>query len=148
MSTKNLILFDDDNWRHLLPLTFVRPVSELRIGILTLREKWERLLNAKASYITQDHLADKYPVHLDDDNILINSACLPTEKLMGYISKLKLNEAILNKEEFIAQSLKARELQVILRANLDKDLADIASKFTQDERQIIFNALPARYTRE
>ncbi len=53
-----------------------------------------------------------------------------------------------NKEEFIAQSLKARELQVILRANLDKDLADIASKFTQDERQIIFNALPARYTRE
>ena len=117
MSTRNLILFDDDNWRHLLPLTFVRPVSELRIGILTLREKWERLLNAKASYITQDHLADKYPVHLDNDNILINSACLPTEKLMGYISKLKLNEAILNKEEFIAARLDRHHFDQIISGN-------------------------------
>jgi uncharacterized membrane protein len=53
-----------------------------------------------------------------------------------------------NKEEFLAKSAQARELQSTLRTNLDKDLAEIASQLNQDERQIIFNALPARYTRE
>ncbi|NLH57242.1 MAG: hypothetical protein GX467_10395, partial [Rikenellaceae bacterium] len=40
---KHVILFDDSRWDHLLPLTFTRPVSELRIGILTIKEKWEYL---------------------------------------------------------------------------------------------------------
>ena len=105
MSRKNLILFDDDNWKYLLPLTYTRPVSELRVGILTIKEKWEIIYGCEASYITQDHLSEKYPVNLEDDNLLINSACLPTEKLKTLISDLKLNEAILCQDEFIAARL-------------------------------------------
>ena len=51
---KNIILFDPDIRDQFLPLTFTRPVGELRIGILTIREKWERQLNGVVSYITQD----------------------------------------------------------------------------------------------
>ena len=42
---KNIILFDV-NQQHfdLLPLAFTRPVSDIRIGILTIREKWEHRL--------------------------------------------------------------------------------------------------------
>jgi hypothetical protein len=50
----NIILFDDESWDSLLPLTFTRPVCELRIGILTIREKWEMCLQGKASFITQE----------------------------------------------------------------------------------------------
>ena len=55
--SRNIILFDDDSWEHLLPISFTKPVGELRIGVLTLREKWENLLGGTATYITQDHLA-------------------------------------------------------------------------------------------
>lgn len=53
-----------------------------------------------------------------------------------------------DKEAFLKKSEEARKLQEEIRANLDRDLAEIANQFNQEERQIIFNALPARYTRE
>lgn len=53
-----------------------------------------------------------------------------------------------NKEAFLAKSTEARDLQSSIRASLDTDLAEIASKLTQEERMIIFGALPTRYTRD
>ena len=38
----NYVLFDGEAHRKLLPFTFTRPVAEIRIGILTIREKWEK----------------------------------------------------------------------------------------------------------
>ena len=58
----NFILFDNPNRNNLLPLTFTRPVADIRIGILTIREKWEKYLNAKTSTFTETYLSVKYPV--------------------------------------------------------------------------------------
>ena len=105
MNTTNIILFDDDNWEGLLPLTFTRPICELRVGILTIREKWEKHLNAHGSYITQDFLSEKFPIHIEDDNIIINSTVLPTPKLLKLIKQLGNNEAILDGDELLAARL-------------------------------------------
>ncbi len=99
---ENIILFGDDHWFNLLPLTFTRPICELRIGILTIREKWEMHLNGHGSYITQDYLAEKYPIHIEKDNILINSTFLPEKQLINYINQLRQNEALLLGSELIA----------------------------------------------
>ncbi|HQX03888.1 MAG TPA: putative sugar nucleotidyl transferase, partial [Flavobacterium sp.] len=40
----NYILFDGPVRNALLPFTFTRPVADIRIGILTIREKWEKYL--------------------------------------------------------------------------------------------------------
>ncbi|MBK9737552.1 MAG: GlmU family protein [Saprospiraceae bacterium] len=101
----NLILFGDDNWFHLLPLTFTKPICELRIGILTIREKWEMYLGGKGSFITQDYLAEKYPIHIEKDNILINSTFLPSVHLVNYLRQLNLNEALLVGDELVAARL-------------------------------------------
>jgi UDP-N-acetylglucosamine diphosphorylase/glucosamine-1-phosphate N-acetyltransferase len=101
----NIILFDDDNWEGLLPLTFTKPICELRVGILTIREKWEKHLNAVGSYITQDFLSEKYPINIEQDNIIINSTVLPTPKLIKLIKQLGTNEAILDGEELLAARL-------------------------------------------
>ena len=71
---KNIILFDV-NQQHfdLLPLAFTRPVSDIRIGILTIREKWEHRLPGMYSYLTPEYMAAKYPAALSDDNIFIAS---------------------------------------------------------------------------
>jgi len=106
----NLILFDDDNWGHLLPLTLTRPISEIRVGILTIKEKWQKHLNVTASYITQDYLSSKYPIHIEDDNILINSTILPSQTLIKYVKQLRLNEALVLGEEMIAARLSNKQL--------------------------------------
>lgn len=99
---ENIILFGDDHWFDLLPLTFTRPICELRVGILTIREKWEMHLNGKGSFITQDYLAEKYPIRIEKDNILINSTFLPEKQLVNYIFQLRQNEALLLGTELIA----------------------------------------------
>jgi UDP-N-acetylglucosamine diphosphorylase/glucosamine-1-phosphate N-acetyltransferase len=101
----NIILFDDDNWEALLPLTFTRPICELRVGILTIKEKWEHHLEASGSYITQDFLSEKFPIHIEEDNLIINSTVLPTPKLLKLIKQLGANEAILEGDELLAARL-------------------------------------------
>ncbi len=91
----NLILFDDPSIRQdLSPFTFTRPVSEIRVGILTITEKWEKYLGSKASFHTVDYLAEKFVLKSTEDNLLINGAVCPDEKLVQAIKALKKEEAI------------------------------------------------------
>lgn len=106
----NCILIDDSTWKGLLPLTFTRPVSEIRIGILTIREKWERHLNSRCSYITEPYLSEKYPIIKEEENLVVNSSILPNKELVTFISGLNTGEALIKGETFIAVRLKASEI--------------------------------------
>ena len=55
----HLILFDNETREQLLPLTYTRPVGALRVGILTISEKWERAMACPVSFLTQDYLSEK-----------------------------------------------------------------------------------------
>ena len=99
---KNLILFDSDVRDQLLPFTYTRPVGEIRIGILTIREKWERCLKGRVSYITQEYLGDKYPIRIEKENYVINAAILPNKPLCELIEQLEFNEALLWKGDLVA----------------------------------------------
>ena len=59
-----LILFDDHSWDNLLPLTFTRPVADLRVGILTIAEKWENDLGSTPSFLTRNYLSGEIPAAL------------------------------------------------------------------------------------
>lgn len=98
----NYILFDGNVRNSLLPLTYTRPVADIRIGILTIREKWEKYLNTTTTTITEDYLADKYPMVELDENILINASFLPDEKLVKAVKSLKTDEGLFYKDEIIA----------------------------------------------
>jgi len=98
----NYILFDDSRRINLLPLTFTRPVSEIRIGILTIKEKWDNYLNTICSYHTIDYLAEKYPIaNLQGDKCFINGGVLPNRELVNKITKLKSGEAIIKNNKLI-----------------------------------------------
>jgi len=101
----NYILADEPRIRQqLLPFTFTRPVCEIRIGILTIKEKWEHELNAKVSARTEEYLSQKFPctVSTKEDNIWINGALLPNPELVKAISSLAKNEALINTDILIA----------------------------------------------
>ena len=98
----NYILFDGPSRNNLLPFTFTRPVADLRVGILTIREKWEKFLVCTTTTITEDYLSDKYPMVEMDENIMINASYLPNNKLIKFIKDLKENQAIYDGENIIA----------------------------------------------
>lgn len=96
----NIILFDTRQEHYnLLPLTFTRPIAELRIGIDTIRAKWEKLLPGTYSYLTLPYLATKFPLHNTDDNIFIAAHILPTPTLAQQIASLNYDEAIADENE-------------------------------------------------
>lgn len=99
----NVILFDNPTIRQdLLPFTFTRPVSEIRVGILTISEKWEKHLHAKVSFSTDSYLSKKYPTHLTADNFWINGAVCPTATLVSAIRALKSGDAIAKDQMILA----------------------------------------------
>ncbi|MGC1473937.1 MAG: GlmU family protein [Psychroserpens sp.] len=98
----NYILFDGTSRSNLLPFTFTRPVADIRVGILTIREKWETFLVTTTSTRTEDYLSKKYPMVELEHNVMINSSYLPTPQLVKQIIGLKENQAIFYKEEVIA----------------------------------------------
>jgi UDP-N-acetylglucosamine diphosphorylase/glucosamine-1-phosphate N-acetyltransferase len=98
----NYILFDGSRRMALLPFTYTRPVADIRIGILTIREKWESYLSSTTTTITEDYLSDKYPMVETEQNILINASYLPTEELVDLITSLKENQAVIKGEDIIA----------------------------------------------
>lgn len=85
---RNIILFDQPDVRNnLLPLTFTRPVADIRIGILTIREKWERMFPGEYSYKVEDYLSVKFPVRLGEDNYFIAGHICPDAALIGEIEE-------------------------------------------------------------
>ncbi|MCK5704069.1 MAG: glucose-1-phosphate thymidylyltransferase, partial [Cyclobacteriaceae bacterium] len=92
----NIILFDEPTTKtNLLPFTFTRPVSDIRIGILTIKEKWEKWLPADYSYLTEDYLSNKYPIQKTGENLYLNACVLPNSKLVEAVKALKKNQILL-----------------------------------------------------
>ena len=90
----NIILFDNQTRTHLLPFTFTRPLAEIRIGITTIREKWERILKTQASFFTQDYLAELFPIAITNDNLFIAGNLLPNQELVNAIKMLQTGEVL------------------------------------------------------
>ncbi|NVK05100.1 MAG: GlmU family protein [Flavobacteriia bacterium] len=117
----NLIMFDGPQRDHLLPLTFTRPVSELRTGILTIREKWEIRLEAKATHLTQPYLSALFPLKSAKENLLVNGAVCPDMRLLAKVIELKKGQGLFSGEHLIAAFLEeGRIADVMNPENLER----------------------------
>jgi len=101
----NYILVDGHNRENLLPLCFTRPVAELRTGVLTIREKWERRLPGNYSWKTEPCLQKKFPLHTASENCLIYAHFCPTNELVEQVRSLENGQGILFKGEKVAAKL-------------------------------------------
>lgn len=134
---KNIVLVDR-NEKALLPFTYTRPVSLIRIGILTIQEKWEKRLNVSSSFLTQDYLSAKFPCELKDLNWFINASILPTKSLELAIQKLGPNQSLYVDETWIAScgkelSQATNQLKVDLKVN---QLCGVSDIFRLNEQEI------------
>jgi hypothetical protein len=95
----NYILFDGTVRTALLPFTFTRPVADIRIGILTIREKWEKYLGTTTTTLTEEYLSEKYPMVEMDENVMINASYLPNPVLAELVSNLESKIRLFLKEK-------------------------------------------------
>ncbi|WP_339656203.1 GlmU family protein [uncultured Maribacter sp.] len=100
----NYILFDGPRRNHLLPFTFTRPVAEIRVGIMTLRERWDAFLKVSTSSLTEDYLSVKFPTNLENNNIFIDASVLPTVELVKAVHSLRIGEKLMSNELLLAYS--------------------------------------------
>ena len=119
---RSLILFDDVAWAGLRPLTWLRPVAHLRLGAFTLAERWERMLDGKATPLTQDYLADEFPLSVSHDNYFVNAALMPTRELVTAILDLHRGEALTHDDELLAARLDRDTLD---RLSADGELEEL-----------------------
>ena len=100
----NYVLFDDAQWSDLLPLTFTRPACEIRIGILTIKEKWEARLKKDFSYICPIYLAEKFPYHANEKQatIYVNGRVCPDDSLIKEINKIKPSQSLYKNDVLLA----------------------------------------------
>lgn len=134
----NVILFDSETRGELLPFTYLRPVCEIRVGILTIREKWERWLRSKVSYITQDYLAGKYTIEYGSDNLLINGSVMPSEQLVKLLSEMEPGQVYLRNEELIVARLDGDQIERLIR---DEDIGELRGMDIQDTEFLKLNHL-------
>ncbi len=115
----NTILFDDSDRVNLLPLTFTRPSCLLRVGITTIKEKWELLLETPCSFLTEDYLSNKYPTESANENLLINGAVIPSNLLKEAIITLKTDEVLTKGETTLAAKVNSNAFEAIRTKNLE-----------------------------
>ncbi|MES2811751.1 MAG: GlmU family protein [Bacteroidota bacterium] len=121
----NYILFDGTVRNALLPFTFTRPVADIRVGILTIREKWEKHLGYTTTTLTEEYLMEKYPMVEMEENVMINASFLPNDILVEMVKSLEANQAIFCNDEVIAFYSKENQDEV------DFDTYDILD-FTEE----------------
>lgn len=112
----NLILKDGPESAHLKPFTFTRPVSELRVGMLTIAEKY-RQRGFKVSYLTADHLSVKYPLEIQSVSLLVSANVCPTDALAEAIGNLRPGEGITYQGKLIALCMEVKSISDLHKSN-------------------------------
>ena len=126
----NYILFDDNSREALLPFTYTAPIAEIRCGILTMKEKWEKYLNKETSHLTEEYLSKKFKLKVSSENILINSSVFPNKDLLNAIYKLNTNEKLVKDTTIIAIKIDEQNFgkEIIDNHNLKAINCDIEHK--------------------
>lgn len=104
----NIILFDDQYRQNFLPLTYTRPIADLRIGINKISEKFEDLFQASIYYQTEDYLQEKFQkLENSEEAIYINSRFLPDQYLVESVKSLSFGEVLQTESTVVAYKLKS-----------------------------------------
>ena len=140
----NIILFDT-NRSNYYPLSLSRPISFFRVGILTIKEKWEQYFSS-VSVKTDEYLSYKFPIILKDDNIWINAKTIPSTDLYTEINNLRVGESLEKDGELIAfrnsnfEKSKLNKIDSNVKIKTIENLTDIF-KFNSEEINLDFKFL-------
>lgn len=126
---KNICIFEDEFYKNLLPLVYLRPVYELKCGIFSLKEKIKYYFGKQNYFLRsrkllQEYLREKYSNEVvndlpDDETIFINGRILINHNLYRTISKLKINQALVTQGKIVAAFLDKENVKTLKSTKSD-----------------------------
>ena len=105
-----IVLFEDSQWHHFLPLVYTRPVGDLRCGILTQSERWSMIMKDNVFHETREYLRELFPPAPNSD-CRINARLLPSENIIAAIQQLANDESLVKDEIILAQRGQGKHIQ-------------------------------------
>jgi UDP-N-acetylglucosamine diphosphorylase/glucosamine-1-phosphate N-acetyltransferase len=144
----NVILFDNSRVNY-YPLSFTRPIAYFRIGILTIKEKWEQYYNS-ISVKTEDYLSAKFPLKVQKDNLWIDARTLPSQALLSELNSLRIGEALEKNGEIVAfrnSTFNTKKLNIIdsnSNFNSIKNICDIFSLNGEEIKNDFYQMFPSK----
>jgi len=106
----HLLLHDNGLHLRFAPLTLTRPLGDVRVGVLTNKERWERWIpEATVSFITESYLQKKFPELHGQEEVEINAAVIPTEAIAAAVVSLQEDQILMGENTWIARRGKATE---------------------------------------
>ncbi len=101
-----LVFSDAQYWEDFLPLTFTRPVAEMRMGILTFAERWQKLLEiSEVRYVTEDYLQPKFRKPEPKQSLFIVPNFFPSREILKQIKHLQPGEALVYDNEVLVANI-------------------------------------------
>ena len=98
----SIILSDAGLHQHLLPLTFTRPVGQLRPGILRMAEGWYVRSGLGVGYRTEAYLAAAFPLPLEPANFEVDGSLFPTDELVSAVMDLRPGDVLVHEGRSLA----------------------------------------------
>lgn len=96
------VVFEDAGRQSMLPLTYLRPVYELRCGLCTFRERWQLLLGEEVGAATLEYLAPVWEsIPSDPDILWINGRLFPDETLRSLLREVPPRSFVWDKDQRI-----------------------------------------------
>jgi len=131
--TKMQLVFSDAQyWEDFLPLTFTRPIAEMRCGILTFSERWQKILEStEISWFTEMYLQQKFREPEKKESLFLVPNFLPTETVIQQIKDLKQGEALVYEDELVAAKI-----------NMDGFSLNQIEKMTDIKEDLVFFKKP------
>lgn len=98
-----IVLFDSEK-RHddLLPLSFTRPIAEFRVGILSIKEKWEWHSRCRCLTLAVDYLRLKFPLSPVEEAVFVAGWILPDKAFINAVKGLNAGHALSIGDELVA----------------------------------------------
>lgn len=125
--------FEDDFLENFHPLTLTRPVYDLRVGILTLGDKWLHALDVpkqKSAGTLRNHLKgvfDEFTISDPSDFALwINPRFIPSDGLTDEVKNLNENEGLISDNQLVAAFISYETHEKWKQLGIDLD--DIKAK--------------------
>ncbi|NGP75481.1 glucose-1-phosphate thymidylyltransferase [Balneolaceae bacterium YR4-1] len=101
-----ICFFEDKHFSNFHPLTLTRPVDDLRVGIFTIAEKWQKALQAKnTARILRKELKEVFEegsINENDSCLWINARYLPSSSLLKEVEELGAGNCLQSEGTVIA----------------------------------------------
>ena len=98
-----IVLFEDHLWSRFLPLVFTRPVGDLRMGMMTMAQRYARALNTEVVHDTRPSLRTLFAQPSAQMQLHVNARLFPTDSLLDELKSMLPGDVLKKGETVLAR---------------------------------------------